>query len=545
MFKRVNFPIIFLSVIFVVISACSSPPTEEVTSEPPTLSESTENISKPEELVPTNTPIELPPTEIPTVAPTPISQEELIKKWRPAFGFYGFAYAACETALETAEASSSGEASGGESFAGILVSSLLVNTIDEALPEWDVDSSLEDHKGKIQGHVDELKNILSQWANDEITISEAADELAEICPSIEEDTLALSELAKEEGLSTDSLEQIAQDMQEAFEDFGEVEDETKSVESLPTDVGYSRSNPFPYGEVGSAPNWDIQILDTTRGEEAWNLIKAENSFNDPPHEGMEYILVMIKATSTHEENEEHSISSWDFKLTGSNLVAYDSASVLAPSPELDAEVFPGGEAEGWIVFEIRQEEDQLIIILDELSNWEDDRYRFYAAEEGAAMEVGKDLLTIQPTETGVERNNPAEYGEKIVTQNWEIMVIDIVRGDEAWVMIEEANSYNDPPESGMEYLLVKVLARFIGVSHLTEMIDNSSFKSTGNENVLYDYPSVVIPYPALDVSLFSGGEYEGWVVVTAAEGEEDLMVVFQPWSDWDDVNRRYLLLEDK
>ena len=275
------------------------------------------------------------------------------------------------------------------------------------------------------------------------------------------------------------------------------------------------------------------------------MIKATNSYNDPPHENMEYVLVMVKATSTYADDEEQTISEWDFKFTGSSLIEYDSASVVVPSPELDATVFSGGEAEGWLAFEIGGEEDNLILIIDELSNWEEDRFRFYAVEEGAAIEVSKEVLTIQPTDIGVERTDPAMFGEKVVTQDWEVTIIEVVQGAEAWALIEAENSYNDPPEDGMEYLLVKVQARYIGISHLSEAIDNLSFKSTGSENVLYDYPSVVLPYPVLDVSLFPGGEYEGWIALTAAVGETDLMALFQPWADWDDVNRRYLSLEEK
>jgi hypothetical protein len=47
----------------------------------------------------------------------------------------------------------------------------------------------------------------------------------------------------------------------------------------------------------------------------------------------------------------------------------------------------------------------------------------------------------------------------------------------------------------------------------------------------------------LSVNLFSGGVYEGWITLLAAEGETGMMAAFQPWSDWDDTNKRYLALE--
>jgi hypothetical protein len=42
-------------------------------------------------------------------------------------------------------------------------------------------------------------------------------------------------------------------------------------------------------------------------------------------------------------------------------------------------------------------------------------------------------------------------------------------------------------------------------------MDGSSFKSTGSNNILFDMLSVVDLEAALDVFLFSGGVYEGWI----------------------------------
>jgi hypothetical protein len=56
-------------------------------------------------------------------------------------------------------------------------------------------------------------------------------------------------------------------------------------------------------------------------------------------------------------------------------------------------------------------------------------------------------------------------------------------------------------------------------------MDGSSFKSTGSNNILFDMLSVVDLEAALDVFLFSGGVYEGWITFLAAEGETNLMAV--------------------
>lgn len=81
----------------------------------------------------------------------------------------------------------------------------------------------------------------------------------------------------------------------------------------------SRVNPFPIGEIHTAANRDIQVIESIREDDAWQMIQSANSFNEPPADGMECILVKIKAISNYEDSDEHYISDWDFNLTGSNL----------------------------------------------------------------------------------------------------------------------------------------------------------------------------------------------------------------------------------
>ena len=60
--------------------------------------------------------------------------------------------------------------------------------------------------------------------------------------------------------------------------------------------------------------------------------------------------------------------------------------------------------------------------------------------------------------------------------------------------------------------------------------------------MLYDLPSVVDPSPELSVTLFPGGEYEGWFIGQMAENETDIMAVFEPWLEFSESNRRFLAL---
>ena len=310
-------------------------------------------------------------------------------------------------------------------------------------------------------------------------------------------------------------------------------------------IGLSRNNPYPLSELVSAPNWDVQVLEVKRGEGAWTDIHAANMFNEPAPEGMEYLLVKIHVKSTYTDSDAHTINGCYIDVTGDRLIAYtcSMASVVEPEPQLDAKLYTGGEAEGWAAYPVGQGEGNLILVVNESWNFDENAIRYIALDEGASIGISPDLASIQSTDIGVERNTPAHRTEKVISEDWEISVLEVIRGDEAWAMVYGVNKFNDPPEEGMEYIAVKIQARYIGTEDRAENIDNSSFKTTGSAGVLYDRPYVIGPDPELSVSLYPGGEYVGWVIVQAAKGETGLMLVFEPLFDIGDKNNRFISLE--
>ncbi|KAA3659828.1 MAG: DUF4352 domain-containing protein [Chloroflexi bacterium] len=311
----------------------------------------------------------------------------------------------------------------------------------------------------------------------------------------------------------------------------------------PLPIGHSRSNPYPISEIVNAPNWDVQVLEIVKGEEAWQAIQSANQFNEPPKEGMEYILVKLYVKSTYTDDEAHTIGSSDFRVTGDQYIRYSSASVVEPEPQLDAELFTDGESEGWVAFEVTGGETNLILIVDELFNFDEDRLRFIELEEGSHINIPENLVSIQPTDLGVERSSPAPFGETVLTEEWEITITEVIKGDDALVMVQDANQFNEPPEEGLEYIAVKVLIRYIGTDDESDSIDGSFFKSTGDASVIYDLPSVVDPEPALNIDLFPGGETEGWIIVQSAIDETGMKLIFEPIFDFSGDNKRFISIE--
>lgn len=316
--------------------------------------------------------------------------------------------------------------------------------------------------------------------------------------------------------------------------------------STPRPVGMTRNNPFPSMELIPAPHWDIQVLEMKRGEAAWADIQAANMFNDSAPEGMEYILVKVHVKSTYADSEEHAIGPCDFSVTGDQFKLYTCSmgTVVSPEPKLDAKLYSGGEAEGWVPFRIAQGEGNLLLVVDEIRDFDEGTIRYAALDAGAVINIDPGLADIAPTDLGKERANPAPRTEKIITDNWEVSIVDVVRGEPAWAMLQEANLFNSALPGGMEYILVKVHVRNISTEDPPlAMSGGLYFASTGSAGVLYDTPFAVPPSPSLDIYLFSGGEYEAWVAVQAAVGETGMLLRFREPFDVTNASERFISLE--
>jgi hypothetical protein len=311
-------------------------------------------------------------------------------------------------------------------------------------------------------------------------------------------------------------------------------------------MGFSRQNPYPSSEVVSVPNWDIKVMEFQRGEEAWKTIQAANRFVNAAPAGMEYVLIRLHVKSKYTDSEGHQIFTCNFGVTGDQLKEYGCGIAMAaePEPNFDVTLYTGGEGEGWASYLVGQDEKDLMLVYSDIFNFEDNANRYIALEEGASVDVPPELASIPPTDLGTKRNDPAPRSAKLTSEDWEISVMDVVRGDEAWTLIKKDNSYSSPPAEGMEYIAVKIHLRFIGTVEKAYIISKDDFRSTGSAGVLYEAPvAVYAPDPSLDTALYPGGENEGWEVIQVAKGETGVMLVFKHLWDMSDINQRFISLE--
>lgn len=304
--------------------------------------------------------------------------------------------------------------------------------------------------------------------------------------------------------------------------------------------GLSRLRPLPPGQPIRTENWEVAVLDFLRGQAAWAQLQDSGS-NEPPGVGEEYVLVQFHIRNLSRSGEEESLK---LALTGSGLTLYHSfdAHIYPPGPYLDAHMAGGEEATGWYGYRIRQGETDLILVVEELYNYEAPAWYAALAENASVATAVEALTSITPTNIGATFAGPAPFGQIATGEDWQLTVKEVVRGDAAWQMAQQANQFNDPPAAGMEYVAVRLLARYIGTDEAGETIGNYFFEMMAGADRPYERVAVVKPEPELDYHFFPGGEGEGWVYLQAPAGAENLVLRFDPDYGADTPNTRYFSL---
>ena len=145
-----------------------------------------------------------------------------------------------------------------------------------------------------------------------------------------------------------------------------------------------------------------------------------------------------------------------------------------------------------------------------------------AESQVEAEEVVEEVIVEKPVGT---RSNPLPFGETITVKeniyddsynaydsSIEITLLESIRGNEAWAIIEKENMYNEPAADGFEYVLIKVKG-FLKESETDDdslYFSNMNFNFVSNEGEVYEWVSAVVPNE-LSKELYNGGSGEGFI----------------------------------
>ena len=157
-------------------------------------------------------------------------------------------------------------------------------------------------------------------------------------------------------------------MRMAWEDDGWVIQQHKSVLAMerPCDLanywGHDFRLPHPAGSTMPGPD-GTDITVTNVMNDAWQVVHAENEFNDPPGPGNRLYMVRVQVRNISGAGAI-GVSDADFELVGTRRAVYKTylnGCGVIPG-RLEGEIFSGGTAEGNACFTVGAEESDMVLI---------------------------------------------------------------------------------------------------------------------------------------------------------------------------------------
>ncbi|HLB24472.1 MAG TPA: DUF4352 domain-containing protein [Dehalococcoidia bacterium] len=150
-----------------------------------------------------------------------------------------------------------------------------------------------------------------------------------------------------------------------------------------TGPGSSRAEPAPLGEPVDAGDLRVTVL--TADLDAADQLADLGDFPSTPVPGRRTVLARVMVEHIGEDPDETvQVYESDFKITGSKNIIYDSFSDDTScgflEEALQGEMFPGGQLEGYVCFQVPEDETDLLLIAEPSFSFGDEGRRFFALE---------------------------------------------------------------------------------------------------------------------------------------------------------------------
>ncbi len=162
-----------------------------------------------------------------------------------------------------------------------------------------------------------------------------------------------------------------------------------------------------------------------------------------------------------------------------------------------------------------------------------------------------DTATITPTPKPGSVDAPIPFGQKgtltdpLSGGTFDLQVQDVVRGQKAIYLIQQASTENLNPPQGMEYIMVRVAAT-LTAGNLS--ISDYGFLVESKENLSDSFSTSVccmtnVGYRIFDANLSSlGASTDGWIIRTAYIDDPHPLLVYRPGPGFDMADAVYFSL---
>lgn len=108
--------------------------------------------------------------------------------------------------------------------------------------------------------------------------------------------------------------------------------------------------------------YDMTLTEVISGDQAWNIIKNANMYNDAPESGSHYILAKFRISNIKVLSEPpFELSRYMFEAVSKDGYTYDLPFIIVPNA-FDTKVYLGGTFEGYVGFEVKDGDSPKIVM---------------------------------------------------------------------------------------------------------------------------------------------------------------------------------------
>jgi len=205
--------------------------------------------------------------------------------------------------------------------------------------------------------------------------------------TVAKEILRLQQELENKNSEIEDLEKQIEELEGQIETLGEeslpVEESSKTneseigeeeIENDETEVYGTKKSPAGVGEkykvtredwLNGQTTLEIELTEVISGDEAWNIVKNANMFNDEPLEGKEYILAKFKIQILDSEEDPFELNHSYFSVISGEGIEYtDFISVSGLEPDLRADVYIGAIHEGWTYFLVDKDDNDPLAVFD-------------------------------------------------------------------------------------------------------------------------------------------------------------------------------------
>lgn len=136
---------------------------------------------------------------------------------------------------------------------------------------------------------------------------------------------------------------------------------------------------------------------------------------------------------------------------------------------------------------------------------------------------------------GLTRTNPVPIGQSFLTPDGFVITVQkVIKGNDAWKAVRDANEWNDPPTATNQYVLVTCNISNVSSEEDSVYVTDTNVAVVGKANKMYKSfeQSIMLPNegPAseLAATLYHGGQTTGTFHFHVPENESEMILVWNP-----------------